>query len=274
MPIWLEDQGLQAHTAPKLSSRVLSTGFDLVNRTMTREQKQALARRFPRLRERAEAESRLAGMDWSRTRAYSDGLRDEVMVNLAGRDPEGIVPPGEYAGLVAELKERIGGITEVGTGRKVAQSVRHREEAYHGPYLDRAPDVTINWVLDEDRPFDGFECDTKRGRERMRKAVSKPPFTDGGHHAEGMFVASGPNVRPVEVRGKLQDVTPTVLALLGVPLPADLDGRPLDLLKEVSAEVSTEASAEVEVAALDAATGYTPEEEEAVRRRLEDLGYL
>ncbi len=241
MPVWLEDQGLQAFTAPSVPSRALSAGFRVVDRTLTREQKLALARRFPRLRERAESEVRLAGLHWRRTRAYSDGLRDEVFVNLAGREPEGSVPNGEYQGLVEELKEGIQGIREMDTGDPVVESVRH------------------------------------------------PPFTDGGHHGDGMFLAAGPNIRPGYVRGRLEDVTPTVLALLGIPVPAGLDGRPLDLLKDVEArEAKVAQTAELAQAGLreppagvsaaragrDPATGYTAEEEEEVRRRLEELGYL
>jgi arylsulfatase A-like enzyme len=104
-----------------------------------------------------------------------------------------------------------------------------------------------------------------------------------------MFLAAGPNIRPGYVRGRLEDVTPTVLALLEIPVPAGLDGRPLDLLKDVEAKEANvaqagerapaglrESPAEVSAARAgrDPATGYTAEEEEEVRRRLEELGYL
>jgi predicted AlkP superfamily phosphohydrolase/phosphomutase len=275
MPIWLEDRGFQAATRPTLRSRVLSAGFSLANRTLTRDQKQALARRFPKLREEAEAEARLAGIDWARTRAYSDGLRDEVLVNAAGREPEGIVPPTGYGAFVRELQAAVEGIQEAGTGSPVVASVRHREEAYHGPFLDRAPDLTIRWILDEDRSFGGFRCEARRGRERMEQAVTRPPFQPGGHHPEGIVVANGANVRSGAVRGELQDVTPTILALLGVPVPGDLDGRPLGLLKDVRTEVSEgPAVPDAGEATASDSSGYTEEEEEAVRRRLEDMGYI
>ena len=119
----------------------------------------------------------------------------------------------------------------------------------------------------------------------MRQLVARPPFTDGGHHGEGLFLAAGPNVRPGYVQGRLEDVAPTVLALLGVPVPAELDGRPLDLLKGVDVEegarpVPGTSASDVRpgvdrpAVGSDPETGYTPEEEEEVRRRLEDLGYL
>jgi predicted AlkP superfamily phosphohydrolase/phosphomutase len=272
MPIWLEDQGLQARTTPKPAARSLAWGFNQINRRMTREQKLRLARRFPRLRERAEAEARTAVLDWSHTRAYADGRRDEVLVNVAGREPQGIVTPADYDGFVRGLQDRIRGITEVGTGRPVVESVVTRDDAYHGPYVDRAPDLTVRWVLDG-RAFAGFACDTTRGRERMAEVAAKPPFQPGGHHPEGILVANGPNIQPGHVDGGLADVTPTVLALLGVPIPDGLDGKPLDLLAGVDATVSDEA-ADAGPSIPDETTGYTPEEEEAVRKRLEDLGYL
>jgi arylsulfatase A-like enzyme len=85
------------------------------------------------------------------------------------------------------------------------------------------------------------------------------------------------------VHGSLEDVTPTVLALLGAPVPSTLDGRILDILRGIEADVVTGSPTEARDMAdepvpagpgRDPATGYTDEEEEAVRRRLEDLGYL
>jgi len=85
-------------------------------------------------------------------------------------------------------------------------------------------------------------------------------------------VATGGDVRPEQVRGRLEDVTPTVLSLLGVPVPAGLDGAPLPFARTAAAPAEGPALAEATRA--EESTGYTEEEEEAVRRRLESLGYL
>jgi tetratricopeptide (TPR) repeat protein len=49
------------------------------------------------------------------------------------------------------------------------------------------------------------------------------------HRRQGIFVAAGPNLKKDElVHGvSLLDVMPTVLMLLGLPIPGDIDGRPL-----------------------------------------------
>ena len=51
----------------------------------------------------------------------------------------------------------------------------------------------------------------------------------GKHHLDGLFMAAGGPIRPgVRVEATLYDVAPTVLALLGLPVPADLPGRVLE----------------------------------------------
>ena len=52
---------------------------------------------------------------------------------------------------------------------------------------------------------------------------------DGGHGSEGYFVMAGPGVPP---QGKISelsliDVAPTVLYLMGLPVPEDMEGRVL-----------------------------------------------
>ena len=85
----------------------------------------------------------------------------------------------------------------------------------------------------------------------------------------------------VPSEANLLDVAPTVLHLLGVCVPDDLDGRILtELLDQKPALASPRP---VFAPALAGVTGdpgepessrYTEEEDAAVKRRLADLGYL
>jgi predicted AlkP superfamily phosphohydrolase/phosphomutase len=281
LPIWLEDRGLLARERGSVRRRTLAAGFRLADRTLTRDQKQALARRFRKLREQAQAEARLEGIDWERTTAFSDGRRDEVLLNVAGREPQGTVAPDDYARAASALREQVAALTEMGTGRAAVASVTPRDEAYWGPFVDRAPDLTIRWSLEVDTPLAGLEVGSARARQRMREVVARPPFQSGGHHPEGMFVAKGTRIRPGPVSGRLVDVTPTVLSLLGLSPPDGLDGEPLGIAearRRHERPVGVGAgSAGTELPAADdgrGPSGYTVEEEEAVRRRLEDLGYI
>jgi hypothetical protein len=90
----------------------------------------------------------------------------------------------------------------------------------------------------------------------------------------GMFVANGTAVAPQSVNGRLEDVAPTVLALLGAPIPAGMDGRPLVVAGTEAKVAGFPADPSGPAMAARDDSGYTAEEEEAVRRRLEALGYL
>jgi predicted AlkP superfamily phosphohydrolase/phosphomutase len=122
-----------------------------------------------------------------------------------------------------ELVGRLRDLTDPATGRKVLSQVWLREELYHGPYVPEAPDVIglesngylfLNWV--------------KTPGDKVVLPADEH-FFSGFHRLEGIMLATGPEVaagRTVE-GSELMDMTPTILALLQVPLPDNLDGKVL-----------------------------------------------
>ena len=79
----------------------------------------------------------------------------------------------------------------------------------------------------------------------------------------------------------LLDIAPTVLHLLGVPVPDDMDGRVLsELLDPSFTPVDVPVPDSILTAAHTAASNptteavYTAEEDAEIQRRLEELGYL
>jgi arylsulfatase A-like enzyme len=106
------------------------------------------------------------------------------------------------------------------------------------------------------------------------------PFPWAGYHnPQGIFVAAGHHIEPV---GHLSDVhiadiAPTVLHLLGVPVPRDVDGRVLSEL------FSPTWMAENPVRYQDADNGqfeayagndYSDEDARLIEDRLRSLGYM
>ncbi len=106
----------------------------------------------------------------------------------------------------------------------------------------------------------------------------------GDHRMDGILVASGPVIRsggqPLDAA--LLDIAPTVLHLLGVPAPGDMDGRvltelfgqtvPRPHLPSLSPAYSSASSDRT--AAVLAESGYSAKDDAAVQQRLADLGYL
>ena len=96
--------------------------------------------------------------------------------------------------------------------------------------------------------------------------------------------SAGPAIRPGAVprHAELLDIAPTVLHLLGIPVPGDMDGR---VLTEILEPAPTRLDLAVGASALAGAgahvapapsfdSPYTAEEDAAIQQRLADLGYL
>jgi predicted AlkP superfamily phosphohydrolase/phosphomutase len=83
-------------------------------------------------------------VDWPRTRAYAAGL-NSVYLNLAGREGQGQVAPGESAGLADELRARLLAWTAP-DGRRVVRQAWRRDEAFHGELAGAGPDLVLGYA--------------------------------------------------------------------------------------------------------------------------------
>ncbi|MBW2652481.1 MAG: hypothetical protein JRC57_05285 [Deltaproteobacteria bacterium] len=79
----------------------------------------------------------LDDVDWSRTRAYCKSGLGQIIINMKGREPEGIVNPGqEYENLKRELIRKLKDFMNELTGGKEGVEVYAREDIYCGDYFD------------------------------------------------------------------------------------------------------------------------------------------
>lgn len=96
----------------------------------------------------------------------------------------------------------------------------------------------------------------------------------GTHRPEGVIALSADRVEPGRtLQADLQDVTPTILKLFGLPIPAHVEGKPLALLSELPTlrqDPPTNPVAGPHRPQFE----YTAEEQAIIEQRLADLGYL
>jgi predicted AlkP superfamily phosphohydrolase/phosphomutase len=216
-------------------------------------------------------------IDWSRTRAYAQGNFGQIFLNLKGRQPNGCVAVEDARYLLNDLKAALSTIPHPETGKPLVAHVHEREELYHGPHAALAPDLTVVLADWRYRTIGLHDFATHR--------VISPSFgPTGDHRMEGILVGSGPGFRAgaLPQGTSLLDVAPTVLHLLGVPVPSDMDGRVLTellgstvprhhlpvhgpALASIAADRTSAAFAE---------SGYTAEDDAVIQQRLADLGYL
>jgi hypothetical protein len=81
-------------------------------------------------------------VDWSKTSAYSVGYIGQLYVNLVGRDPQGVVLPGQdYEDLRSCLVTRLQEMVDPEDGCRVVDEVLRKEEVYSGRFVPNAPDL-------------------------------------------------------------------------------------------------------------------------------------
>jgi predicted AlkP superfamily phosphohydrolase/phosphomutase len=212
-------------------------------------------------------------IDWSRTRAYAQGNFGQIFFNIKGRQPNGCVAVEDVPSLTRDLIGDLRSIPHPETGRPLVERVYERDELYHGPFAHLAPDLTV--VLDD------WRYRTIGLHDFTTNRVIAPAFgPTGDHRMEGILIGAGPvfQTGASPLAAELIDIAPTVLHLLGVPVPPDMDGRVLSELfdpaeSRLPVAVAVEANEEV-VHGGESDEYYRSEDDAAIKRRLADLGYL
>lgn len=229
-------------------------------------------RRARRFAENVGIERELA-IDWDGTRAcvMHAGMYGFLYLNLRDRQPDGVVPPERYESLRDEIRDRLlAAKTRDPQGRDITifTEVHKAEELYncsrdHQPWM---PDLLLV-------PQPGLAVVRKiRGRQPVR--WMPPGRREGTHRVEGVLVVNGPNVRANRVvRGTLADIAPTVLAALGLRVPADMEGTVLRDWFQTSPTVEFEPPkiADLSQTGLEV---FSEDDKAALTKRLSDLGYL
>jgi predicted AlkP superfamily phosphohydrolase/phosphomutase len=165
------------------------------------------------------------GVDWSRTRAYAVGL-GQIYFNLRGRESQGIVSSGaEYTALQEEIGTKLVALMDPETGEKVMSAVYRRDDIYKGDYIQFAPDLQTGFN-------DGYRVgwqDTMGGVSRAVIENNNRKWS-GDHCATAAEISGGvffSNRKVAATSPHIMDLAPTILKLLEVPIPPDLDGKPL-----------------------------------------------
>jgi predicted AlkP superfamily phosphohydrolase/phosphomutase len=161
-------------------------------------------------------------------------------------------------------------------GFPIVERAWRREEIYHGPYVEQAPDLVLELAS---RDGYSFSCVREHGpgeavrRLRPREhGGGKGIGMNGSHRRDGLFVLAGPGVRsagPI-APAEIADVLPTLLALAGLPVPEGLDGGPI----EGALAEAPERIPDTLPPASSPPAPYTACESEEIAARLVALGYL
>ena len=177
---------------------------------------------------------RMRAHAWETTRAFGlfSDTQGWVRLNVKGREALGVVQPGaEYDQLCQEIADGLKTFVDADTGEPIIKDIVRPHQVFEGEHLDDLPDMVVRWA------------ETPASRHR---AVASPKFgvipwptpgrnpegRSGNHRGQGMLIAAGPGIEPGTIDGvDILDIAPTILSLLSQPVPAEMEGRPLNLLR-------------------------------------------
>ncbi len=287
---WLREQGLLQFRggASRWLSRLLDATKHRAVANLPNKIQQLLSRYARTQIGGIEAKVRYGIIDWQHTQAFfeENPYYPSLRINLKGRQPKGIVEPGpEYEDLRTKLIEMLEDWRHPETGERIVIRAYRREDVYAGPCLEEAPDIITHWNTHENYTY-AFRLSSKSKRLSWLEQIDPEQpenmafFTgkSGSHRDHGIFLAEGPGIRAgVTLRGaQIIDVAPTILHLLGVTVPSDMDGQVLEdmLDAEIAAPITTESELQ-NVAVEDSQdSAYTDEDSVVIAERLRALGYI
>jgi predicted AlkP superfamily phosphohydrolase/phosphomutase len=280
---WLESQGWLAF---KRFEGLVTNGLQLTKRLGLKflpPQVKRMVYRLTNLPNVIESWARFSAIDWKRTQVYCEETPyfPSIWINLKGREPVGIVEPPTYESMRDRIMAQLTLWRNPYTAQPMVKRVYRREEIYSGPYVDHAPDLLIEWELD-----DGYSYLFRPSTGRRRPPVEildqeeRTRVKSGDHRPEGIFLATGPQVAaPMELKDvKITDVAPTILHILGLPVPSDMDGKVLTELFTDAYRMSHPIRHR-DGSGTDGHLTTVPQEashadEMAIRARLTGLGYI
>lgn len=161
-------------------------------------------------------------IDWSKTRAWGEGgYYGRIMINVEGREPEGTVPASEYEAFRDELIARLEALGDE-AGRPIGTRALKPEQVYR-EVKNIAPDLIVYFGDLEWRSAGTI------GGGSVHIFENDTGPDDANHAQQGLFVMrDSRSSERGEIQGaSLYDVAPTILERMGLPVPADMIGKPL-----------------------------------------------
>jgi len=166
--------------------------------------------------------------DWEASHAYVLDRSDAARIYLArsSHDPRARLNETEARRVREKIVDELRRAVDPATGRAICERVWVNEEVFAGLHAEKGPDIVV-------LPAYGYfltygDLAPAPGAPYV---VPHSPLLSGWHRMTGLYLIRGPHISPGRRHGDgeraytLTDIVPTLLYLLGEPIPEGLDGE-------------------------------------------------
>jgi len=280
--VWLRDNGLlRLGKSPKnaFNPRAWLRRVGLSKETLYPLMSFLFPGNVVRRLERAWAKVVSMPIDWSQTKAVFIPVFEFVggieIVRNEHADQLGGAQLRDYEDFRTNIIQRLLALRDPHTAESIVLAAYRREELYTGAHTHDAPDIIFVMATD----YRGEKGLTSK--QLISKRSKNVSLWTGTHRREGVVILSGPNISPgrMTYTPQIQDLAPTILYLMGLAIPEDMDGKVIEEAIEGSylADHEIKYAEPISYSERDSKAkemSFSEEEMEKVRKQLESLGYL
>jgi len=154
--------------------------------------------------------------DWGKSKAYARAGNCEGFIYLLEEED------GKRNITEKRIIEELQKIDDP-AGHRVVKKIYKKHEIFRGKNVEIMPDLVVE-------PEDGysFHGTYRQNAELFHKVHFPNDIHVGKHHKDGIFVAHGKDaVKQGGIRAKIEDIAPTLLYAMSLPMRRDCDGRVL-----------------------------------------------
>lgn len=174
-----------------------------------------------------------SGYDWKKTRAFTlaSDTHGWIQINLKGREAEGVVESEEYNALCEKISTGLKSFVDVDSGVPIVEAVARSSQLYEGEKLGLLPDLIVRWANSPSANHRGVTS-PEFGTIVWPTPGQNPEGRSGNHQPNGFFMMAGPGIEPGKINNiHILDLAPTILTLLDQPVPTEMEGRVLPVIK-------------------------------------------
>ena len=149
-------------------------------------------------------------------------------------------------------------------GKKVVKNIFYPARLYRGNFLEKLPQLVLE-------PEEDYSFVPGSPYQELFHEIDPQKENTGIHDLEGILIMWGNKVKQgVHLKCQILDLPPTILALVGLAIPAYMDGRVIE--EAFSERLAIKKKEKFE--AIKRITDFSSTEQEIIEQRLKDLGYF